>query len=452
MTSGAGKATRRASVDAARWRRTTCWWRSARTTPTPTWCCRSCCGSAGSTAATPLSRPSWSAGRSVAGHVRRGHRPSRRPDTRPCRPRRAALGAHQLLAMRVPDHAAVASTVELVRGRGRPQAGRLHQRGAAPGRRAGPRRRGWTSRCAPSLRVLPPGMGRRRARSGAGPARRAGGLLAADNERPRVTLVARPGLSTGRSWLGGPATARLAARVTSTPATPARSRPSRDGRAGVQDAGSQLVALAAARPSRAGTSAGSTCVPGPAEGGPARGGRGRAGARLLANERQPHRANWSRLRCGAVGDVVSGDGTRPMGRGHLRPRARRRTLPGWGAAPAAGEPLAAYPGGPRRSRTLAAGAAAQRPRLRCGPEAWSSTPPARPSSRRRAGSSRPVLADRPDLRLENIVSLVPEAEGRRNLPTSAGAVELRLHRHGTDARFMALLRRVEPASGGGSPT
>ena len=88
----------------------------------------------------------------------------------------------------------------------------------------------------------------------------------------------------------------------------------RDGRAGVQDAGSQLVALALARATVDGPDGRwlDLCA------GP--GGKAallgalatERGARLLANERQPHRAKLvaSALRA-TVGDVVVGDGTRP---------------------------------------------------------------------------------------------------------------------------------------------
>jgi 16S rRNA (cytosine967-C5)-methyltransferase len=57
-----------------------------------------------------------------------------------------------------------------------------------------------------------------------------------------------------------------------------------------------------------------------------------------------------------------------------------------------------------------------------------------------AGVVRAVLADRPDVRQEEAESLVPEAvdAAAAHLP---GAVQLWPHRHGTDAMFLALLRR-----------
>ena len=57
-----------------------------------------------------------------------------------------------------------------------------------------------------------------------------------------------------------------------------------------------------------------------------------------------------------------------------------------------------------------------------------------------AGVVEAVLAERSDVRLEDARPLVPEAEdaGSAHL---AGAVQLWPHRHGTDAMFLALVRR-----------
>lgn len=74
-------------------------------------------------------------------------------------------------------------------------------------------------------------------------------LLAADNERPEVTLVARPGRVTPTE-LSGPDTlpgrwSPYAVRLAEG-GDPGALDEVRDGRAGVQDEGSQLVALALA--------------------------------------------------------------------------------------------------------------------------------------------------------------------------------------------------------------
>jgi 16S rRNA (cytosine967-C5)-methyltransferase len=58
-----------------------------------------------------------------------------------------------------------------------------------------------------------------------------------------------------------------------------------------------------------------------------------------------------------------------------------------------------------------------------------------------AGVVRAVLAGRNDAVLEDALALVPEAHDAESahLP---GAVQLWPHRHGTDAMFMALLRKA----------
>ena len=53
-----------------------------------------------------------------------------------------------------------------------------------------------------------------------------------------------------------------------------------------------------------------------------------------------------------------------------------------------------------------------------------------------------VLADRPDARLEDALALVPEAIDAESAHL-VGAVQLWPHRHGTDAMFMALVRRLD---------
>ena len=57
-----------------------------------------------------------------------------------------------------------------------------------------------------------------------------------------------------------------------------------------------------------------------------------------------------------------------------------------------------------------------------------------------AGVVRAVLAARDDVRLEDAGPLVPEATDAGSAHLE-GAVQLWPHRHGTDAMFLALLRR-----------
>ena len=58
-----------------------------------------------------------------------------------------------------------------------------------------------------------------------------------------------------------------------------------------------------------------------------------------------------------------------------------------------------------------------------------------------AGVVQDVLAGRDDVRLEDAAPLVPEADDAASAHL-AGAVQLWPHRHGTDAMFLALLRRL----------
>ena len=134
------------------------------------------------------------------------------------------LGTHQLLAMRVPAHAAVAATVDLAAADGGGAGHRAGQRGPAPGRRARPGRRGWTelrrrrwtSGTGWPLRTAPPALDRRRLR------RRAAGRPSSSRRwppttcRPRSRLVVRPGLAERRR--AGAAGAEPAAGHRSAPA------------------------------------------------------------------------------------------------------------------------------------------------------------------------------------------------------------------------------------------
>ncbi|QHT55802.1 rRNA small subunit methyltransferase B [Cellulomonas sp. H30R-01] len=240
------------------------------------------------------------------------------------------LGAHQLLGMRVPPHAAVSETVGLARD----------ALGAGPAQfvnavlRAVSREPwdAWEQRIAdaagedPVARLAVVGShplwvarALREALAGdARPVDELGALLDADNTPPLVTLVARPGLSDVDE-LGG-ATADRPGTLSPTAVVLAGGDPAsvpavRDGRAGVQDDGSQLVALAlAAAPLEGRDERWLDLCAGP--GGKAAllaaeaAGRG---ARLVANELQPHRARLVRqsLRAvppSAVEVVRTGDG------------------------------------------------------------------------------------------------------------------------------------------------
>jgi len=241
------------------------------------------------------------------------------------------LGAHQVLGMRVPAHAAASETVGLVRERSGAGAAqfanavmrRITERdldtwleliGDAAGEDAVARlsvvesHPAWVTR---ALREALLGHGRSGDELAA--------LLHADNAAPRVTLVARPGLVERDELLAQAGTAE-AGRYAPTAVTlaggdPAALRLIRSGHAGVQDEGSQLVALALAE----------TPIDGPDErwldlcAGP--GGKAALlaalastrGARLVANEVQPHRARLvtqalTAVPAEAVEQVRTGDG------------------------------------------------------------------------------------------------------------------------------------------------
>jgi 16S rRNA (cytosine967-C5)-methyltransferase len=244
------------------------------------------------------------------------------------------LGVHQLLGMRVPSHAAVSETVALTRDRvGAGPAQMVNAvlravdrtslddwlerlRGEAPDAVSALATTGshplWITR---ALREALAGNGR-------SPDETAD-LLDADNASPRVTVVARPGLAEPDDVIAGaPEDVRLepgrwapTALVLAGGTDPAALPPVADGRAGVQDEGSQLVTLAlAAAPLEGPDARWLDLCAGP--GGKAAllaalaGGRGAA---IVANEVQPHRVRLVEraLRAvpeGAVERVRTGDG------------------------------------------------------------------------------------------------------------------------------------------------
>jgi 16S rRNA (cytosine967-C5)-methyltransferase len=164
------------------------------------------------------------------------------------------LGAHQLLSMRVPSHAAVGTTVELVRDAAGEPPVRLVN---AVLRRISTRTLDeWIGSLAPAeaddlvgflavvyahprwiveafLDVL-------------GDPARVAEVLAADNVAPTVTLAVRPGLATVGSLVDGGATAgRWSPYAAILPSgSPSEVPGIRQGVVGVQDEGSQLAAIA----------------------------------------------------------------------------------------------------------------------------------------------------------------------------------------------------------------
>ena len=237
------------------------------------------------------------------------------------------LGVHQLLSMRVPDHAAISSSVELARARiGVGPVGLVN---AVLRKVAAHDLDGWVRRVAPDPGTDPFGYAAlahshprwvvEELADSLASAAQLEDLLRADNAPPRVMLVALPGLATVDELVaaGGTAGTLSPYAVELSGGDPAAIPAVAEGRAGVQDEGSQLVALALADAGLEGRDERwlDVCA------GP--GGKAallaalaaERGALLVANERLQHRARLvvrgSRAAAAGLLGVVTGDGTRP---------------------------------------------------------------------------------------------------------------------------------------------
>ncbi|GAB2795783.1 RsmB/NOP family class I SAM-dependent RNA methyltransferase [Streptomyces daliensis] len=371
-----------------------------------------------------------------------------------------SLGAHQLLSTRIPQHAGVSATVELARvvlGDGRAKFVNAVLRKIAADDLDG-----WLDRVAPPYdEDAEEHLGIRHAHPrwvvsalwdslGGG---RAGmeDLLEADNERPEVTLVARPGRSTAQELLDdervegealpgrwSPYAVRLAEG-----GEPGALQAVREGRAGVQDEGSQLVAIALANaPLEGGDRLWLDACAGP--GGKAAllgalaAGRGAA---LLAAEKQPHRAGLvARALEGNPGpyEVVTADGTRPP----WRPGAFDRVLvdvPCTGLGALRRRPEARWR---RRPEDLEGFAPLQRDLLR---QALRSV---RVGGIVGYATCSPHLAETravvDDLLKESEAELLDARPLMPGIPALGEGPDVQLwpHLHGTDAMYLALLRRT----------
>ena len=363
------------------------------------------------------------------------------------------LGTHQLLRMRVGSHAAVSETVTLARAElGQRRTGLVNAVLRKVSQRSLDQ---WVDAVAPADRIG------RLAVANAHPrwvveafADALGGdldeveqLLAADNEPPRVALVARPGLATTDEL--------RAAAPASTPGEwspyavvldsgdPGAIPAVADGRAGVQDEGSQLVALAlAAAPVEGRDERWLDLCAGP--GGKsallAAVGAGR-GVTLTAVEPLPHRAELVRENLRAVpGEhrVLVVDGTQPTweqggfdrvladvpctGLGALRRRPEAR----WRRTPDDVEALR-----PLQERLLGSALDSVRPG---GVVAYVTCSPHRTETRAVVDA---VLGGRDDAELVDARPSMPGVEHLGDGPD----VQLWPHRHGTDAMYLALIRR-----------
>ena len=364
------------------------------------------------------------------------------------------LGAHQVLGTRIPPHAAVDTTVGLARARVGEGPGKLVN--AVMRRLSRHDMAGWIDQLAPPASTdplerlalqhsHPPWIVRALLDALGGDESELAAALAADNERPFVTLVARPGRAEVSELVAAgasPAHWSPYAAVLGE-GDPAAIPAVRERRAGVQDEGSQLVALAlATAPLNGPDRRWLDMCAGP--GGKAALLAGLAtlrDARLLAVERQPHRARM--VEAALRGDpgrhrVVVADATEPLdgedpfdrilldapctGLGALRRRPEAR----WRRRPSDLPTLRSL-----QISLLRAALSAVRPGglvayVTCSPHLAETTTVV-----------TDVLRGRPDVERVDARACLP------GVPDLGDGPEIQLwpHRHGTDAMFLALLRR-----------
>ena len=383
------------------------------------------------------------------------------------------LGAHQLLATRIGAHAAVDTSVNLAKDVAGPRpAGfvnavlrRVATRDldswleiAAPSRADDPA--GYLSVAYSHPRWIVSALSEALGQDPAAGLAETEAALAADNERPRVTLCAVPGLADPAELAaGGAEPARWSPFGVYVQGDPAQVPAVAQGRASAQDEASQLVALALARAGSAPDAPGGRWLDlcaGP--GGKARLLAGLAagrGARLLAADVRLHRAQLlagQLFRAGTAAGttaagaasvaVVTADGTAPAwppgtfdrvladvpcsGLGALRRRPEAR----WRRSP---EDVAAL--GPLQRALLAAALDSAAPG---GLVAYVTCSPHLAETR---DVVIDVLAGRDDVEVLDAPEVLPEVPGLRCPPPHGAFAQFWPHRHGTDAIFLALLRR-----------
>ncbi|MVA75912.1 rRNA cytosine-C5-methylase [Auraticoccus sp. F435] len=355
------------------------------------------------------------------------------------------LGTHQLLRMDVPVHAAVTTSVDLARAAvGERVAGLVN----AVLRRVG--RQSWQEWVEQLSEGLPPLE--QLALATAHPlwvveaftdllGDEAAAALAADNANPTTTLVQRPGLvedaelraagaePTGLSPFGW----RLAG-------PPGELAAVRDGRAGVQDEGSQLVALALTRAEAPAGPWLDVCS-GPGGKTALLSALAPAGTPVLAVERQQHRSRLVRQAVRALprpATVLTADSTRPAWRASRFARVladvpctglgalRRRPEARWRRSTADVDQLHEL-----QRALLHSALDSTAPG---GVTAYATCSPHRHET---ADVVASVLAERTDVTAEPAAPLLPEVADA----ALGDYLQLWPHRHGTDAMFLALLRR-----------
>jgi 16S rRNA (cytosine967-C5)-methyltransferase len=368
------------------------------------------------------------------------------------------LGAYQLLYTRVPPHAAVNSTVDLVRSLGGESVSGFAN--AVMRQVTTKDRETWLNEVAPAEETDPMGhlavvyshplwIVRAFSEALGGDRSETVALLDEDNQRPPVHLCARPGRADAvdlADEVGGAPGAFSPYAVYLPGGAPGELRAIADGRAHVQDEGSQLVALALAAAVVEGRDERwlDLCA-GPGGKAALLGGLARErGARLLAVESAPHRAAMvERATAGMPVTVFTGDGREigdeideagydrvlvdapcsGLGSLRRRPEARWRRQPS--DLPALTrlqrELLVAAIKGTRPGGVIAY--------VTCSPHIVETQVTVTEAARRSSFS----------VELEDARPLLPA--GMPGLGTGPG-VQLWPHRHGTDAMYLALLRRT----------
>src|SRR5262245_43152304 len=366
------------------------------------------------------------------------------------------MGTHQLVSMRVPDHAAISTTVDLVRARVNTGAGNFANAvlravsehdldewiaKVTPDQRSAPVRYASIAYSHPEWVVI-------ELREAVGNAE-LHELLAADNENPRVTLVARPGRAT-RDELPGEPTRYSPYGVVLEGGDPGSIPAVAERRAAVQDEGSQRVALALAGAPREGSDGLwlDLCAGPGGKTGLLAALAAERGAAVVASERLPGRAGLVRrtletekgLAPGALG-VVAADGTLAPYRAGVFDRILV-DAPCTGLGALRRRPEARWR---RKPDDLFSLVMLQRQLIRAALDL------VRPGGVVLYATCSPVISEtstvvtsvngaRTDAELVDLAPQfadIPRCEG-----PVPGTIQLWPHRHGTDAMFMALFRRV----------
>lgn len=356
------------------------------------------------------------------------------------------LGSHQILSMRIPTHAAVDATVELAKQRiGHRVTGLVN---AILRKIAAKSMEEWLDELAQGLKPMSEKALRGhhptwivKAFAESLPEDELEEALAANNVSPVPTLVVRPGLASVEELDGKPTNYSPFGAVRE--GIPGLVEAVREGRAGVQDEGSQLVALALSRAEApegpwldmcAGPGGKAALLAGLAK---------EAGTWLLAGEAQEHRASLVRRALSAYGEapVVVSDGTKPAWRAEQFARVmadvpcsglgalRRRPESRWRRTPSDVAQLVDLQRDLLDNAINSAKAGGVVAYVTCSPH---------PAETRQIVDA--VLQSREDVELLDAPSMLPE------VPDAGDGkyVQLWPHRHGTDAMFLALIRRTQP--------